>query len=200
MLAFLLAAAAAAAASQPVAPAAAVWSTTGSPGGVTSVVGRVRTGGRIVADRFVADARLAKEERGAFAGTPARRGSCAWASAARPFTRLRRFAANGRLLWAWRADREEQAIRLRATDQADCLSPSGGRLTVVAYRLAPGEAVTPLGDAVVAVDRRPRFVKAERVGSPEADIVGWRRGAPATLLVEMPDGRGGASAREVAIP
>ncbi|WP_375404246.1 hypothetical protein [uncultured Sphingomonas sp.] len=196
-LAFLLAAATAA---QPIAPAAAVWSTIGPPGGVTSVVGRVRTGGRIVADRFVADARLAKEERGAFAETPARRGSCAWASAARPFTRLRRFAGNGRLLWTWRADREEQALRLHATNAADCLSPSGGRLTVVSYRLAPGEEVTPLGNAVVAVDRRPGFADAKGIGSREADIIGWRRGAPSMLLVEMSDGGGNASMRQVAVP
>lgn len=139
----------------------ATWSVQGRPGAVTSVVGRVRTGGRIVADRFVADASMVKDERGMFAGTPARRGSCAWVSAARPFTRLRRYAASGRLLWEWHVNRKEQAVRLHAVGEADCLSPDGGRLTVVSYRLAPQEPVTALGNGIVAVDRLPRFVDAK---------------------------------------
>lgn len=184
MLALVLAAAA-----QNIAPPAAVWTITGPPGAVRSVTATVKTGGRIVADDFVRDAALAGQEKRLLAQAEPRRGSCARAAAVRPFTRLRRYASNGRLLWTWNVAREEQALRLLSPAPGDCLSPDGGRLLVVSYRLAPGEPMTELGGAIVAVDRRPRFVKAtgRRSGEDFGELnrtasLGWRRGSDATLV------------------
>jgi hypothetical protein len=188
------------AAAQQVAPPSATWSITGTPGAIVSLAARMRDGSRIVADRFVRDARLARDEQGQFAQTPNRRGGCAWASAARPFTRLRRYAASGRLLWEWRVYREQQALRLAAVGTADCLSPGGTRLTVVSYRLAPDEPVSAMsGYGVVAVDRRPRFVDVPEINVRDADITGWLRGAPATLLFGISDETGRTTARQVVV-
>ena len=183
----------AAAASQVAAPAAR-WTIDGQPGAVRSVTAAVKTGGRIVADGFVADAAAARAEKSELATTKAPAGSCAWAAAVRPFTRLRRFARDGRLLWQWRVSGEQQALRLLSGWPGDCLSPDGGRLLVVSYRLAPGEPVSELGGAIVAVDRRPRFVEAtgRRTGEVFGRLqalsdYGWRRRGDATLAFTIYD-------------
>lgn len=169
------------------------WRVAGTPGAVTSVTGIVKTGGRIVGDGMVSDPDLRASERAGltFGHTP--RGSCAWAAAVRPFTRLRRFARDGRLLWEWHVNREQQAVRLLANSDGDCLSPDGGRLLVTAHAYQPDDpGISPLGPAVVAVDHRPRFVDAigarthQRFESPRRTyLVGWQRGKPATLLFDV---------------
>lgn len=176
-----------------IAPPATVWHMQGKPGAVTSVTGTVKTGGRIVADEMVDDPDLEDDERGILASGTFRPGTCSFASAVRPFRRLRRFAADGRLLWEWHVDRAQQALRLHSGN-GDCLSPDGGRLTVRSYLYNPadGEPVVALGEGVVAVDHKPRFVDAQgarthqQFGDGHAtQLVGWRRGSPATLLFEV---------------
>lgn len=178
------------------APPAATWTMDGPPGDVRSITGRVRTGGRIVADRFVGDVDSVNDEKQGLAHPDGPAGSCARAAAVRPFTRLRRFAADGRLLWEWRVLRDtEQALRLLAPPPGDCLSPDGARLLVRSYSARAGEPASLLGGAVIAVDRRPRFVdaKGRRTGrefGPERTTApsGWRRGANATLNFVVVDG------------
>jgi hypothetical protein len=188
------------------APAAATWRIEGAPGAVRAIAGTVRTGGRIVADGFVDDAESVRRERAALADPRAPAGSCDRAAGARPFTRLRRFAADGRLLWAWRVSDEEQALRLLAGTPGDCLSPDGGRLLVVSHRLAPGEPVYELGVAVVAVDHDPRFVEAKGRRTGEApgilrrlSTLAWRRGGEATLDFTIHDPATGAERRDEAV-
>jgi hypothetical protein len=182
------------AAAPPVAPATTSWAVVGPPGAVSRLTGHVRSGGRIVADRFVSAPDLVRDERLTLTHTPARKGSCLWASGVRPFTRLRRFAADGHLVWEWHVDRVRQALRLNAPPSGDCLSPDGGRLTIGIYSFDPEDdgAATSLGEGVVAVDRHPDFVAAtgrrthqdygdERI----TDLLGWKRGRPATLLFDV---------------
>jgi hypothetical protein len=153
----------------------------------------VKTGGRIVADRFVADTDLVRDERLELTRTPARRGSCLRASGVRPFTRLRRFAADGHRIWQWHVDRIQQALRLSAPGAGDCLSPDGSRLTIRIYSFNPGdEPVTSLGEGVIAVDRHPDFVAATGLRTHQefddariTDPIGWKRGRPATLLFDV---------------
>lgn len=187
VLALLLLAAA------PVVPSTSVWQVEGEPGAITSLTGIVRSGGRIVADRLVDDPDLQASERSGLTSGHTRRGSCAWAAAVRPFTRLRRFARDGHLLWEWHVNREQQAVQLLANSDGDCLSPDGGRLLVTAHAYQPDDpGISPLGPAVVAVDHRPRFVDAigarthQRFESARGTfLVGWQRGKPATLLFEI---------------
>ncbi len=176
------------------APPAATWKVEAAGGTVHTIIASVKTGGRLVADGFVSDGDAIHSEKQELAGTKAPIGSCARASHARPFTRLRRFAADGRLLWTWRPSAEQQALRLLGGSPGDCLSPDGGRLLVVSYRFAPGEPVSELGGAVVAVDRRPGFVEAKgaRTGESLDDLrklssIGWKRGADATLTFFLYD-------------
>lgn len=192
-LALLLLAAAA------VAPSTSVWQVEGEPGAITSLTGVVKTGGRIVADRMVDDADRKRSEHSILSRSKARSGPCAWAANVRPFTRLRRFAKNGRLLWAWDIGREDRALGLPNTGKDDCLSPDGGRLlvTINQYESDPIDpsdraAVVRMGDGVIAVDRKPRFVAAKgaRTGQEYGEghatqLVGWQRGRPATLLFEV---------------
>jgi len=177
----------------PVAPPAATWEATGTPGAVSLLTGHVKTGGRIVADRFVSAPDLARGERLTLTQTSAKPGSCLWASGVRPFTRLRRFAADGHLIWEWHVDGVQQALRLSATRFGDCLSPDGGRLTVGIYSFDPDDGpVSPMGEGVVAVDRHPDFVQATGMRTHQefgdahgSDLVGWKRGRPATLLFDV---------------
>lgn len=201
-LALLLLAAAA------VAPSTSVWQVEGEPGAITSLTGTVKSGGRIVADRMVDDADRKRSEQSILSRSKARSGTCAWAANVRPFTRLRRFSKNGRLLWKWDIGREDQALSLPNTGEDDCLSPDGGRLlvTINQYEADPIDpsdraAVVRMGDGVIAVDHKPRFVDAQgarthrQFGDGHAtQLVGWRRGSPATLLFEVvtdPDAPGG---------
>jgi hypothetical protein len=180
-----------AAAAPALAPPAATWKVTGKPGAVTLLVGQVKSGGRLVADGFVSQADLVDDERGSLTQSPAPHDSCTWAKGVRPFTRLRRFAADGRLLWEWHVDREQQALRLASSLDADCLSPDGSRLTVEIFHYAPDDPVTSMGRSVVAVDHRPRFVAGhgvrthEDINDRDADFTGWKRGRPATLLFDV---------------
>lgn len=174
------------------APPAATWKVEGAPGAVRTIVATVRTGGRLVADGFVDDPAAIRSEKQDLSTTDAPPGSCARAAQARPFTRLRRFAADGRLLWSWRVADQEQALRLLAGWPGDCLSPDGGRLLVTSYRFVPRQPVSELGGAVIAVDRRPRFVEAvgARTGQSLDDLrkvsdFAWKRGADATLLLTL---------------
>jgi len=186
----------AAAATPPLAPPAATWQVHGAPGAVTLLVGRVKSGGRLVADGFVSQRDLIDDERGSLTQSPAPHDSCTWAKGVRPFTRLRRFAADGRLLWEWHVDREKQALRLASSLDADCLSPDGSRLTIEIYRYGPDvygldDPVTSMGRAVIAVDHRPRFVEGrgarthEDIDARAVDFTGWKRGRPATLLFDV---------------
>lgn len=181
------------AASSPIAAPAAVWTVDGEPGSIRRITGKVKTGGQIVADGFLNDAESAADEKRQFAYADGPAGSCARAAAARPFTRLRRFAANGRLLWEWRVSKKSgQALRLLAVPPGDCLSPDGGRLLVSSYGVTEYPPPALLGAAVIAVDRRPRFVDvkgrhtgetfgANRITAPD----GWRGGGDATLLFSL---------------
>lgn len=186
ILAFLLAAA------SPIAPPVAAWSIEGSPGAVHTVSGAVKTGGRIVADRFVSDPDLAQLEKDNLAGgDPPPKGSCRLAGSVRPFKRLRRFAANGRLLWEWNTDKDQgtaHALRFLNPGTGDCLSPDGARLIVSIYSIADGHPWL-MGDGVAAVDRNPRIVPTVGKRSGEdfgtknrTGAWGWRRGSDATLL------------------
>ena len=183
----------AAAAPQP-APPAAIWKVETAGGKVRTIIADVKTGRRLVADGFVDDDEAIRSEEQALAGPQAPIGSCARASYARPFTRLRRFAVDGRLLWTWRPSAEEQALRLMGGWPGDCLSSDGGRLLVVSYRFSPGRPVSELGGAVIAVDRRPGFVETRgaRTGEGLDDLrklstIGWKRGADATLTFAVYD-------------
>ncbi|MBA2936131.1 hypothetical protein HZF05_18770 [Sphingomonas sp. CGMCC 1.13654] len=194
------------AASASLAPPVSTWRIEGQPGAVTSVTGEIRTGGRLVGDQMVSDPDMITDERGIFGHAPVKPGGCGWASAVRPFTRLRRFAADGRLLWEWHVDREQQAIRLLGSQDGDCLSPDGGRLSVGIYRFAPGEPVSALGQGVVRVDHRPDFVEAVGLrshkafgGGPDTDLVGWKRGSPATLLFDIVDDEGKTVSHDQAV-
>lgn len=170
----------------------AVWSVDGQPGSVRTVTGKVRTGGRIVADGFISGSDAAAEEKSrmtADRGTP---GSCASVARTRPFTRLRRYAADGRLLWVWNVQRDtEQALSLLAPAEGDCLSPDGGRLLVTSYNVSY-DVASMLGAAVTAVDRNPRFVDAkgrhtgEMFGTKKLTAAqGWRKGSDATLVFSI---------------
>lgn len=181
----------AAATTPPLAPPAATWQVHGAPGSVDLLVGHVKSGGRLVADGFVSQPDLVEDERGSLTQSPAPHGSCTWAKGVRPFTRLRRFAANGRLLWEWHVDREQQALRLASSWDADCLSPDGSRLTIEIFHYDPGDSAFSMGRSVVAVDHRPRFVEGHGVRTHEdinaraVDFTGWKRGRPATLLFDV---------------
>lgn len=187
----------------PVAPAAATWTLSGTPGRVTALTARIKTGGRLVADGFVNDASARTEERSALAQTQARRGSCSWAAAARPFTRLRRFAANGRLLWTWNAGGQDTTVQLMAPDGADCLSPDGRWLLArLWYRLRPGNSVAE-AVGVVALELRPAVGvvngarTGEVLGRPSVtDPVGWRAGKPATLMFDVTTDNGSVTTRD----
>ncbi|WP_010187515.1 hypothetical protein [Sphingomonas sp. PAMC 26605] len=182
-----------------IAPSTSVWRIEGAPGAITSLTGIVKSGGRIVADRMVDDADRKRAEQSILSRWQARSGSCGWAANVRPFTRLRRFAKDGRLLWTWDVGREGQALSLPNTGKADCLSPDGGRLlvTINQYRSDSSDAsgraaVARMGDGVIAVDRRPRFVRAKGARTeqafgdgPATALTGWQRGRPATLLFDV---------------
>jgi len=192
-LALLLLAAAA------VAPSTSVWKVEGTPGAITSLTGIVKSGGRIVADRMVDDVDRKRSEQSILSRSQARSGPCGWAANVRPFTRLRRFAKDGRLLWTWDVAREDQALSLPNTGKADCLSPDGGRLLVTINQYGSGSsdasdrtAVVRMGDGVIAVDRKPRFVPAKGARTGQAfgdghatELTGWQRGRPATLLFDV---------------
>lgn len=175
------------------APAAAVWQTEGLPGGVRAITGFVKSGGRLVADRFVADRSAAREEAVALRADRSLAGSCARAAYVRPFTRLRRFAADGRLLWTWAGSGTATAVRLMADPAGDCLSPDGGRLLLTVFTTQGGSA-SEVDGRVLAVDRHPRFVPAigRRTGQPfgalrQMGTAYWRKGGDATLVFTLYD-------------
>ena len=182
-----------------VAPSTSRWHVQGEPGAITSLTGIVRSGGRIVADRMVDDADKKRSERSILSRSKARSGTCAWAIDVRPFTRLRRFAKDGRLLWEWNVGLRNTALSLANPGDDDCLSPDGGRLLVTAYHYE-SDSIDPADpapvelrdDGVIAVDHHPRFVAAKgaRTGQEygerhKTQLVGWRRGSPATLLFDV---------------
>lgn len=170
------------------APVAAIWKIEGPPGQIRSVTGFVKTGGRIVADQFIKDRAAAREEAAGLGEDRSPAGSCARAGYARPFTRLRRFAASGRLLWTWDVSREGMAVRLMGGSSGDCLSPDGGRLLLVTYTTEAGPPLKEVNGRVLAVDKRPRLVEAngQKTGLPFGTLrqmsdAYWRRGGDATL-------------------
>lgn len=181
-----------AAASPQIAGPSAVWSIEGPPGAVRTVTGKVKTGGRIVADGFVNDQDSVADEKESMSRAKGPQGTCARAADARSFTRLRRFAADGRLLWEWNVKRDtDQALRFLGPSSGDCLSPDGGRLLVSTYG-GSNQSQELLGRAVVAVDRRPRFVDAkgrrtgEEFGTKRITTAdGWRKGGDATLVFSI---------------
>lgn len=181
-------------ASPQAAQAAATWTVDGPPGAVRQITGAVRAGGRIVADRFVGSPVERREEAAAFRADRSPRGSCARAASARPFTRLRRFAADGRLLWTWGLSGDGAAVRLMAGDGGDCLSPDGGRLLLIGFMIQADAVLKEVDGRVLAVDRRPRFVAAngQRTGQPfgalrQMGSAYWRRGGDATLVFTLYD-------------
>lgn len=171
----------------------------GLPGRVSAVTIRMPSGERIVADGFLDDPGLVAEERGRLGDQRSFRGSCAFAAAARPFTRLRRFDASDGTLWEWRIDEDEQALRFLGPKTGDCLSPDARHLVVAIYRddpEDPGATTFLLGNGIVAVGTAPGFEEAagQRTGRPFghprfSEPLRWRDGEPATFEFEVfPDG------------
>ncbi|MDF0489987.1 hypothetical protein PX554_17775 [Sphingomonas sp. H39-1-10] len=167
----------------------------GTPGATSAITIIPGGGGRIVADRLLDRPTLIANETDAFSANTLPRGSCGYAAAARPFTRLRGYDRSGRLAWSWDLAREQVALRLLGTGIDDCLSPDHAHLLVLIYGLAPGdlsfsEALQAQG--VVALGPRHGFVRAKPKGAAEmfgnarrTSAIGWRPGAPATLDYEV---------------
>lgn len=183
------------AAAAPGTGAATRFVVSGAPGATSTITIVPSDGGSIVADRLLDRATLIANEKDAFSGNTLPHGSCGYAGAARPFTRLRGYDRSGRLAWSWDLARENVAVRLLGTGVDDCLSPDRTHLLVLIYGLAPGdlsfsEALQAQG--VIALGPRHGFVHAKPTGVAEmfgnarrTSAIGWRPGKPATLDYEV---------------
>lgn len=184
------------------------------------------TGRDYLVDRFVEDATAIAREAASFrmgftspgctSGTPDRecRRSCAFAENARPFMRLRRRTADGRLATIWpvgKARADGGALKFYAgassasSRAGDCVSPDGRFISLYIHP-APFDGDRGKSPAIAALKPDLPAVPFQGVASGKTygedryfDFAGWKPGEPHTLRFSW-GGDDGSGVDDEALP